>query len=435
MNWRVRRKIRSAEPRVAMLHSARVRRNIVAALVSLWCALLCAHGAQAAKPHYAFAVIAGTMQSAGDEASTRRLLEAIGLDRQMSFVVYDGNFKGVAETCADALYAQRQQLLEASREPLVLIPGRRDWADCGTAQAGDYDDAERLDLLRQTVFADNVAMGQNPFTLTRESEVVRFHSYRENVRWQMGDTVFVGLNVVGGNNHYLNAGGRNGEFDDRAIATAFWLEHAAEYAQRREARALVVFIEADPDFNRYEHAERFAWLRFDRARDGYLEFKRSLVKAAQIFRGPIVLIHGDERMLPWGFSIDQPLFNDKGVRVANLTRIAIAPRERSTQWIRFDVDFGRQPPFRVSVRAVPKSLPAPPPLPHEERASAPAPDASGLTPPVPATPAAPASEPPLLPDTNPGLPPASSMPVAPAPPIPTPGRAAPASSISVQGGG
>jgi hypothetical protein len=397
-----------------------LRRYVVTALATLACTLPWARDAQAAKPHFAFAVISGTIQSANDEAASQRLLEALGIDRHIAFIAYDGNFKGPAERCSDALFARRQQLLETSQAPLVFIPGEQDWADCGTPEAGSYDVDERLDLLRQTVFADNKTMGQNTLPLLRESDVARFHRYPENVRWQIDDTVFVGLNVVSGNNHYLDGGGRNGEFDDRAIASAFWLEHAAEYAKRRGAHALVVFIEADPDFRRYEHRDRFAWLQFNRPPDGYLEFKRSLVKAAQMFRGPIIVIHNEARPLAGGFFIDQPLFNNKGERVNNLTRIGIAPHERSKQWVQVDVDFERQPPFRVSIRAVPKNLPTPSALPPQAPVAPTTPSASGLTMPVPAEPVRPPAEPPLLPEPHESTPPASSMPV-PAPTTPASG--------------
>jgi hypothetical protein len=380
--------------------------RIVAPAVALLVVLSCASEAEAVKPRFAFGVVAGTVRSTADETATQGLLEAIGLDRQIAFIAYDGNLKSPTERCDDTVYERRQQVLETSRAPLVFIPGQHDWADCGSTQAGGYDVLERLDFLRQTFFAYNTSLGQSTLPLIRESEVARFHAYRENVLWQVDDTVFVGLNVVGGNNHYLTAGGRNGEYDDRAIATAFWLEHAAEYARRHSARALVVFEQADPDFERYERAERFSWLRFGRhlPRDGYLEYKRSLVKAAQTFRGTVIVIHETTDQLPHGFSIDQPLFDDKGDRLANLTRIAIGPRDRSLQWIRIDVNFAKAPPLSVSVRQIPKVLPQPPavlPAPAEEAAAGLAPSASGVTPaPPPIARAAPASEPPLLPLSN-----------------------------------
>jgi len=418
----------------------------------------------AAEPRYAFAVISSAIRSTADEAAAQRLIAAIGLDDRLSFVVYDGNIKGASEPCADALYDQREQLLQTSTIPLIVIPGEHDWADCASAAAGGYDAAERLDFLRQTMFSDTVSLGRPTLSVTRENEVARFHAFRENVRWETGDTVFVGLDVVGGNNHYSDAGGRNGEFDDRAIASAFWLEHAAEYAKHHGAKALVVFIEADPDFSRYEeHADRLAWLRFarHRKRDGYLEFKRSLVNAAQTFRGPVIVIHHEPHALAGGFEIDNPLFNDKGVRVANLTRIAVAPPDATTQWIQFNVSLGKPTPFRVSLHTVPKALQVPPAVRWQSPASAagasgpttgplpgiqnvpPAPQPTPAPFPVPAPgPAMPASEPPLLPDgsaaeTAPatqGRP--SSAASAPAWQQPAPGRVFPMPMPgSMQGGG
>ncbi len=351
--------------------------------------------AAAQTQRYAFAVIANTMQSVADEAFTQRLIEAIGRERGLSFIVYDGNLKGAKEACRDALYERRHALLETSRPALFFIPGQHDWADCGALEAGGFDPVERLDQLRQTLFVDPTSMGQNPIALTRESEVSRFRPYRENVRWQVADTVFVGLNVPSPNNHYLTAGGRNGEFEDRVIANAFWLEHAGEYAKRREARAIVVFIQGDPDPERYERPDRFAWLRFGRnpRRDGFLEFKRSLVKLAQIFRGPVLVIHCDDEHASGGFVIDQPLRNDKGILVTNLTRVAIAPHDRLNQWIQIDADLARKPPFRVSVHDVPKQMPMPsaqPTLLREEPAAsmpaAPAPGPASDLPPLLQTP-------------------------------------------------
>jgi len=249
-------------------------------------------------------------------------------------------------------------------------------------------------------------MGQNPIPLARESEVSRFRPYRENVRWLVGATVFVGLNVPGPNNHFLYAGGRNGEFEDRVIANAFWLDHAAEYAKRRGARAIVVLVQGDFDPERYERPERFAWLRFGHRskRDGFMEFKRSLVKLAETFRGPVVVIHQDDDRSHTGFMIDQPLRNDKGDLVTNLTRIAFAPRSPQNQWIQIDVDLQKRPPFRVTVRDVPKNLPLPaaPTMPsHNENAVPPMP------PSMPAVPdSAPASElPPILPEPSRTTPP------------------------------
>lgn len=314
--------------------------------------------ALAQSPRYAFAVVANALTSQSEEASAQRLIDAIGRDPQIAFIVYDGNLKGAHEICADHLYERRHDILDASRPPLVFVPGERDWVTCGMNGTGAYDPAERLDFLRQNFFSDPNALGQTPLTLTRESEVSRFRPYRENVRWQFGDTVFIGLNVPDGNNHYLNAGGRNGEFEDRVIANGFWLEHAAEFAKRRNARAIVIFMQGNAMPERYERPDRFAWLRFHRApRDGYLELRRSLVKLAEIFRGQIIIVNADDSKLAHGFTIDQPLRNDKGAKIENVTRIAFSLRDPLTQWLQVDADTARRTPLRVSVRDVPKHLP------------------------------------------------------------------------------
>ncbi|MGF6568872.1 hypothetical protein ABH945_000948 [Paraburkholderia sp. GAS333] len=377
-------------------------RGLIAALAAS--AALSTRSAYADTPRFSFAVIGDTMRSPADEPAAQRLIDAIGRERDISFIVYNGNLKGAKEACRDGLYERRHAVLEASRPALFFIPGQHDWIDCSTTEAGSFDPVERLDQLRQTIFADATSMGQNPIALTRESEVSRFRPYRENVRWMVGDTVFVGLNAPSPNNHYLIAGGRNGEFEDRVIANAFWLEHAGEYAKRRDARAIVIIIQGDPDPERYERPDRFAWLRFAHStrRDGFLEFKRSLVKLAENFRGPVLVIHHDDERANGGFVIDQPLRNDKGMLVTNLTRVALAPHDRLNQWVQFDVNPGRKPPFRVSLRDVPKQMPMP-----AMQTVVPRDEPSASMPAVPAL--GPASElPPLLP--IPGEPQSASQP-------------------------
>jgi len=387
-NWRA-RLTRSAERRDSA-HARPVRhggghvalRTLVAllsfALAAVW------SGAAAAEPsRFAFAVIGNAFgSSASSEAAVQKMVDAIGRDPRISFVVYDGNLKSAREPCSDSLYARRQALLDASRPALIFVPGQYDWMTCATAGPGGYDPAERLDQLRQTIFSEPSSLGQNPLMLTRESEVSRFRPYRENVRWQLGNTVFIALNVPDGNNHFLYAGGRNGEFEDRVIANAFWLEHAAEYAKRRNARAIVIFIQGNPwGLERRDRAERFGWLRFShRPRDGYIELRHSLAKLAQKFRGPVLIVHEDDARLARGFEIDQPLRNEKGATIGNVTRIAVALHDPAAQWLHVDVDMGRRPPLRIGVRDVPKYLP---PLPLQQQPQGPQVPYDGESPALP----------------------------------------------------
>ncbi|WP_371880852.1 hypothetical protein [Caballeronia sp. S22] len=425
MNWRIVRRMHRVErdaPRVERAVAARLTSAVTIA-VALVCGAI-AHARAEGNAPLTFAVISDALTRPADEAPVRRMLDAIARDGSIAFIVYDGNFKGATEPCRDSIYQSRHDLLDASRTPLVMLLGQHDWADCTLAHGGTYDPVERLDFVRQLFFADASSLGQNPLTLSRESDVARFRTFREIVRWQAQGIAFIGLNAPSPNNHYLTAGGRNGEFEDRAVATTFWLEHAAESARRSEMRALVIMLQADPDFSRYERRDRFAWLHFSRSnqpRDGFLELKSSLVKAAEIFRGPVVVIHGTDAPEPNGFHIDQPLRNDKGLIVTNLTRVAIAFKKPQSQWLEVQSDAQWHPPFRLRVRDVKES--------HTKESSAPPPEAPAQSSEPYAPYPAPASTPPALPrnDLPESLPPPPSMP-SPAselPPILTPPQSLP----------
>ncbi|WP_438396036.1 hypothetical protein [Caballeronia sp. DA-9] len=361
MSWRrtLRMHLDNCGVRAQWLRTRHMSRTFIAARVVVCIAAIGAavasQSAHAEAQPMSFAIASNVLDKPGGETALQQMLDAIGRERNTSFVVYDGNLKSEAEPCRDALYNARQQVFDSSRKPVILLPGGNDWASCNLPRAGSYDPVERLDFIRQLFFGDSNSLGQTPMNVIRESDVARFRPFRENVRWQANGIAFIGLNAPSPNNHYLTAGGRNGEFEDRSVANAFWIEHAVENARRADMHAIVVILQGDPDFARYERRDRFAWLRFSRGdttRDGFLELKRSLVKAAESFRGPMIVIHGSDTPLPKGFRIDQPLRNDKGAVITNLTRIAIGLKNPHSQWLEVESDLNWRPPFRVRVRDV-----------------------------------------------------------------------------------
>lgn len=203
---------------------ARTAAALVAAVLTLAQATALAAPPKRSTTPYSFAVVSGVMNAPADEPAAQRLLDAIARERNLAFVVYAGDLKGSKEACRDALYSQRGAILDAARVPLVFIPGHDDWVTCNTAAGGGYDPVERLDFLRQTLLADSALPDPGALQITRESEVARFRPYRENARWMRDDIVYVALNAPAPNNHYLTAGGRNGEFEDRIIANGFWID-------------------------------------------------------------------------------------------------------------------------------------------------------------------------------------------------------------------
>lgn len=302
-----------------------------------------------------FAVITGLPPSLPSDTATRALLDMLRRTPRLQFAVWDGALRRPGEPCVDALFAARRALLDTSAVPLVVIPGRHDWEDCDGKSAGGFDPVERLDFVRQTFFDQPHSLGSRAMHVVRQGELPRFQQYGENLRWETAGIAFVTLNVPDSNNHYSSAGGRNGEFEDRAVANAFWLRHAGEYAKRRKLKAIGVLIDADPHFERYEQRERFAWLRWGRGlpRDGYIEFKRTLVELSRSFSGAVVLIHGaSPDMLPH-VRIDQPLHDDRGERIKNFTRIAIARAGHYPQWLDIRAQPAHWPVFHVSERAWP----------------------------------------------------------------------------------
>jgi hypothetical protein len=362
MSWLRKRRMRRANnassaraPRQENTRAAFALAAVVGVFLSTWAHAQLPSTNAAATPPVVIAVASNVFDKSPGDTPLRQMLNALGRERETSLVVYNGNLKSDAEPCHDAFYESRRQVFDTSRKPVVMLPGDNDWTTCGQARAGGYDPIERLDFMRQTFMPDGHALGQADMSLIRESDVARFRPFRENVRWQSGNVAFAGLNAPAPNNHFLSAGGRNGEFEDRSVANTFWLEHVAESARRSDKRALVIFMQGDPDFSRYERRDRFAWLRFSRSeekRDGFLELKRSLVKIAESFRGPVIVIHNSGGTLPTGFRIDQPLHNDKGIVVANLTRIEIGLKKPHSQWLEVAADFAWRVPFRVRVRDV-----------------------------------------------------------------------------------
>ncbi|CAM2146755.1 Calcineurin-like phosphoesterase domain-containing protein [Pararobbsia alpina] len=331
--------------------------------------------ASAASGAFSFAVIGNGPFGSAEEPAARRLLDAIGhASEAPRFIVDTGNIKAPGESCDDTLLLARQGWLDSSPVPLFYVPGENEWIACQFGPNGGNDPRERLDFIREHFFDDDQSFGVNKLPLSRQSASARFRLYRENMRWQSGDVVFVTLNVPGDNNHYLNEGGRNGEFEERDVANREWLDRTETVARHGHARAIVIAIEGDPQFEAGARRDRlFGWLRFDRqsARDGYAELKQALLKLTQRFEGPVLLIDGGVGPLATGYRIDEPLRDEHGTRVPNFARLEISGSPHLSQWIRVRVEPDRKEVFRIRVEKVAALPPDAAPAPVQPEASAP----------------------------------------------------------------
>jgi len=48
----------------------------------------------------------------------------------VSFSIFDGDFKDGSSRCDDALYAKTWQMFNRMHQPLVYVPGDNEWTDC-----------------------------------------------------------------------------------------------------------------------------------------------------------------------------------------------------------------------------------------------------------------------------------------------------------------
>lgn len=287
---------------------------------------------------FAFAAIGDAPYGEQEAVIFKDLLQEIGHDTSR-FVLHAGDIKSGTESCADELLLERKQLLDQARQPLILVPGDNEWTDCHRISAGQYNPTERLQRLRDLFFADEYSLGQEKLRLVRQSEMAKFRSYRENVRWEYNGILFIGLNLPGSNNNYQTAAGRNGEFDDRLIANRVWLQRAFAHARQRRMKGIVILVQANPDFEHTHHKN---------GRDGYSEFRLLLAAQVSRFAGRVLLIHGDSHR----FQVNQPLHNAQGKVLSNFTRVEVFGSPFINHWVRIKVDPARSALFEVETRTL-----------------------------------------------------------------------------------
>ena len=190
---------------------------------------------------------------------------------RLSFVVHVGDLgtSARAQACSDTWLEARRAQLAKLRAPIVVLPGDNEWTDC--ARHG-LDPGQRLAAWRK-LFCNEAP----------RLELERQHEHCENVRWHAADMSFIGLNVPGGSDPALD--------DARMAATLEWLDASLALAEERRARYIVIFMHADP--------------RFERAgtQDAYGRLRAVLATHAKWFQGRLVLVHGDTHY----FRDDEPL--------------------------------------------------------------------------------------------------------------------------------
>jgi hypothetical protein len=176
--------------------------------------------------------------------------------------------------------------------------------------------------------------------LERQSDDPAFSRYRENVRWEAGGALFVGLNIPGSDNNFngsKRSGGPVAEFTARSTANQAWLAQAFARARAGRLPGMLIVIQANPDFEAANAGK---------PNPGYRDFLNQLREETQAFTGQVVLVHGDSHR----HRIDQPM-EDPVTKstVMNFTRMETMGSP-NFGWVRATVDAADPQVFRFSPR-------------------------------------------------------------------------------------
>lgn len=280
--------------------------------------------------------------SAWERAHLPQLLAEMDQDG-LAFVVHDGDIKSGSGQCSDEVFIDILGVFQASKTPLVYVPGDNEWTDCHRRSNGRYDPLERLAKLRELFFKGDTALGQRVLQLERQSRFndnPAFERYRENVRWEAGGALFVGLNLPGSENNYhgtTSGGGPVPEFVARSAANQVWLAQAFQQARVKELAGILIVIQADPDFD--AASKGFG-------SPGYRAFLNQLRDETLTFAGQVVLVHGDTH---W-HQVNQPMLDPVTRQVVrNFTRVETYGYP-FFGWVKGSVDEADPKVFRFSGR-------------------------------------------------------------------------------------
>lgn len=296
--------------------------------LALIAALLAAGTASAER--YSFALLGDIPYNGAERALMPGMFEAMATT-PLVFAVHLGDFKAGDARCDDALYRDRRALFDAAPWPLTFVPGDNDWTDCHRRSNGAYDPLERLRALRRVFYPDALTLGREPMVVERQAD------HPENSRWRRGRVHFVTLNVPGSHNNFGDGPKPTAEFLRRGRANAEWMREGFARARADGAKAVVILMQGNPDFEAAAAGT---------PRPGYRDLIAQLTAETLAFPGQVLLAHGDTHI----HRADQPLRDpSNGAKIANFTRVEVWGSP-FMGWIEVGVDDAAEKPFRFASR-------------------------------------------------------------------------------------
>jgi len=309
------------------------------------------------KRRFTFALWADMPYSADESAKIPAFTADIN-DSKVAFSVFGGDIKSGSTLCTNDVFTTAIDRFNAFEAPMIYVPGDNEWTDCHRTNNGGYNNLERLDFLRATMFATPQSFGQRQLMLEHQGPLGG--AYSENTRWTYGNVVFTGLNIPGSNNNKVNGAdcskksvrtpadcaADNVEYAARDAANITFMRSSFAMARATGALGLVIIIQADPSFDlpETENANERTCIRAPQGYclsttdvtlagyDGYNAFIAALTAETTSFNGQVVLVHGDTHF----FKVDKPLV-DQAHLIPNFTRVQTFGSP-NVQWVRVTVD-------------------------------------------------------------------------------------------------
>ena len=241
--------------------------------------------AQAGSP-FSFGTIAKPLNAASGSATVSDAIQQTDEDN-LAFVLVTG-IKAENEPCSDSLYQKRRALFDSAKNGLIVSLSASDWSRCVSTRNRSIA-IERIARLREMFFTDEFSFGDSKLPLIRQSAIPSFGAYAENMQWRIGDVLFATINLPNNNNNYLNAAGRNSEYEDRQVANTDWLKRLFITARSNKLHGIVLFSDANPLAHRAHTSGFFS----SEKREGFAEIRKQILAAAKDYNGRILIVHGD----------------------------------------------------------------------------------------------------------------------------------------------
>ena len=262
---------------------------------------------------FTFGVIGDYPYVPDDIPKFDRLIEAVNAEAP-ALVLHVGDLG--AKVCTDAALNTSLTAIGRFTMPVVYTPGDNEWTDC---HESGIDPLQRLSRVRQLFFPTDQSLGRRTLAVTRQSA-----EYPENSRLVFGDVTFVAVHQVGSSNGVGRTPESDAEAAARAAAGQAWIRAGFESAVSGGSKGIVVFFQADPNFDLYRLG----------IRNAHTEFLRTLEREAIVYQRPVLLIHGDTHV----FRVDKALVGSgDGRPIENVTRLENFG-EREVHWSRVKVD-------------------------------------------------------------------------------------------------